>query len=313
MKFNNFFSLLLLCALLSQFSVNAQVTMKKGEGGILFTEDGEKILFYQSEPKNIDGKYERSNYIHPLWGMDGEVLTEDFPADHLHHRGIFWAWHQVWINGKRIGDPWELKNFEQNVSEIEFFMKSNGAGVLKTEVKWISDQWIKLGKKEPYLQENSKITIHPEERNFRRIDFEISLLALEENLKIGGSEDEKGYSGFSVRLKLPEDVEFSGPEGLVKPQTTAVGSEGFINISGSMGVGGKNAGVVIVDHPENPGYPQSWILRAKNSMQNAAWPGNKTIPVPTTEPLVLKYSLIVYSGRMKERKMCRIMDDVISE
>ena len=312
MKINHFFSLLLLCALLFQISVNAQVTMKKGDGGILFTEEGEKIFFYQSEPKNIDGKYERTNYIHPLWGMDGEVLTEDFPADHLHHRGIFWAWHQVWIDGKRIGDPWELKNFEQNVSEIEFFVRDD-AGILKTEVEWKSNQWIKLGKKAPYLQENTKITIHPENRNYRRIDFEISLLALEENLSIGGSEDEKGYSGFSVRLKLPEDVEFSGPEGEVKPQTTAVISDGFINISGSMGNGGKNAGVVIVDHPENPGYPQPWILRAKNSMQNAAYPGNKTIQVSTTEPLVLKYSLIVYSGKMKTRKIIRILDEVCGE
>ena len=290
------------------FLLNAQVTMEKRDGGILFTEDGEKILFYQSEPKNINGKYERTNYIHPLWGMDGAVLTEDFPVDHLHHRGIFWAWHQVWINGKRIGDTWELKNFEQNVSEIEFFMKSNGAGVLKTEVKWMSDQWIKLGKKAPYLQENAKITIHPENRSYRRIDFEISLLALAENLEIGGSEDKKGYGGFSVRLKLPEDVQFTGPEGGVEPQTTQVESEGFITVSGSMGKGGKNAGVVIVDHPENPGYPQPWILRSKNSMQNAAFPGRKPVPVSTKKPLVLKYSLIVYSGRMKERKIQRAIE-----
>ncbi|HKL30919.1 MAG TPA: PmoA family protein [Tangfeifania sp.] len=305
--------LLTLLPVVCSLSLNAQVTLQKEEGGLLFLEDGEKVLFYQSEPKSIDGKYERTNYIHPLWGIDGAVLTEDFPADHLHHRGIFWAWHQVWINGKRIGDPWELKNFDLDVSEIEFFMKSNGTGVLKTEVKWKSDQWIKLGKKAPYLQENTKITIHPENRNFRRIDFEISLLSLEEELKIGGSEDEKGYSGFSVRLKLPDDVEFTGSEGEVEPQTTAVESKGFINISGSMAVGGKKSGVVIVDHPENPGYPQPWILRAKNSMQNAAWPGNKTIPVSTTGPLVLKYSLIVYSGRMNERKICRIMDDVMNE
>jgi len=68
--------------------------------------------------------------------------------------------------------------------------------------------------------------------------------------------------------------------------------------------------MVIIDHPENPGYPQSWILRSKNSMQNAAFPGNTTIPVSTTEPLVLKYSLIVYSGKMKTRKIIRILDEV---
>lgn len=299
--------------ILFQVAANAQVTMKKGDGGLLFTDDGEKVLFYQSEPKNIDGKYERTNYIHPLWGIDGAVLTEDFPSDHLHHRGIFWAWHQVWIAGKRIGDPWELKNFEQDVTEIEFLRQSDGTGILKMAVDWKSNQWIKLGKQEPYLRENTKITIHPKGGNYRRIDFKIKLLALEEDLSIGGSEDEKGYSGFSVRLKLPEDVQFTGPDGNVEPQNTAVKSEGFINISGSMGKGGKNAGVVIVDYPENPGYPQPWILRAKNSMQNAAFPGNKTIPLSTTDPLVLKYSLIVYSGRMKERKIERIMADILTD
>ena len=292
------------------WNLNAQVTLQKKEGGLLFLENGKKILFYQSDPKNYEGEYERCNYIHPLWGIDGAVLTEDFPIDHPHQRGVFWAWHQVKINGKHIGDPWLLENFEQEVSEVEFFLNPYGAGVLKTTVEWMSDQWIKRGQKSPYLKENAKITIHPEERNYRRIDFEISLVALEENLKIGGSQDEKGYSGFSVRLKLPDDVEFAGPEGEVEPQTTSVESEGYINISGSMGAGGKKAGVVIVDHPDNPGYPQPWILRSQNSMQNAAFPGRQAVSVSTSDPLVLKYSLIIYTGKMRERRISGIIKDI---
>jgi hypothetical protein len=61
-----------------------------------------------------------------------------------------------------------------------------------------------------------------------------------------------------------------------------------------MGKNGKQAGIVIADHPDNPGYPQPWILRAKNSMQNAAFPGSGTVPVLTTEPLVLKYTPGLY-------------------
>ena len=36
-------------------------------------------------------------FIHPLYGLDGEVLTDDFPADHTYHRGVFWAWPHVKI------------------------------------------------------------------------------------------------------------------------------------------------------------------------------------------------------------------------
>jgi hypothetical protein len=73
---------------------------------------------------------------------------------------------------------------------------------------------------------------------------------------------------------------------------------------------GKNSssgGIVMVDHPENSGYPQPWILRKRNSMQNAAFPGNTLIPVSTQKPLILKYSLLVYSGKMNDKKIRKIL------
>lgn len=289
------------------FTTNAQIKMQKENGGIRFTENDENVLFYQIEPKNQDGKYERCNYIHPLWGVDGTVLTEDFPADHLHHRGVFWTWHQVWIGDQRIGDPWEIIDFEQDVTDVEFKAQKNGDGVLKTEVEWKSIQWKKQGVKVPFIKENTTITIHPKSGNYRKVDFKIQLLAMEENLTIGGSEDVKGYSGFSIRMVLPEDVLFSGPDGEIEPQNTAVKSAGYVNVSGSLLDGNKKGGVVMLDNSENPGYPQSWILRKQNSMQNAAYPGQKTIPVSTTKPLVLKYSLLVYSGKLSDKKIQKII------
>lgn len=294
--------------MIAGISALSQVRMQKQEGGYLFTENGEKVLFYQKEPKNLDGKYERCNYIHPLWGSDGTVLTEDFPADHLHHRGIFWAWHQIWIDGKRIGDGWEIKDFEQEVTDVEYFSELGGTAVLKTEVDWKSNLWNKLEEKVPYLKEKATIAIHPKTGNYRKIDFEISLLALEENLSIGGSEDVKGYSGFSVRMILPQDVKFIGPEGEIEPKNEAVRSDGFVNVTGSIGKNGKEGGIVMVDNSQNPDYPQSWILRARNSMQNAAFPGNKSIPVSTQKPLVLKYSLFVYTGKMSDKKIRKIIN-----
>jgi hypothetical protein len=289
------------------FTVSAQVKMQKKEGGFLFTENNENVLFYQKDNKNIEGKYERCNYIHPLWGIDGTVLTEDFPADHLHHRGIFWAWHRVYIGDKPVGDPWELKDFEQQVTDIEYAAKGAGVAEFRTEVLWKSPLWKLQGEKKPYLKENTKITIQPKKGNYRKIDFEISLLALEENLKIGGSTDEKGYSGFSVRMVLPDDIKFLGPHGEITPENTAVKSTGYVNISGSVGKNNSSGGIVIVDHPENMDYPQAWILRKKNSMQNAAFPGNTLIPVSTQNPLILKYSLIVYSGGMSNKNIQKIL------
>ncbi len=277
-------ALILLGLITIGFFADAQFRVDETEEGVMITERGKKVLFYQINPKNADGKYERCNYIHPLWGLDGNVLTEDFPEDHLHQRGVFWAWHQIWIDGQRIGDGWEIKDFEQQVVDVEFISKEKGIALLKTEVDWKSGLWLKNGIKIPYLKENTSIEIYPQKENYRRIDFEISLLALEENLSIGGSEDVKGYSGFSVRMILPDDVKFNGPDGEVEPQNEAVQSEGYVNISGSVGMENKSGGIIMVDYPENPAYPQPWILRKKKSMQNVVFPGREPIIVSTEWP-----------------------------
>lgn len=304
---NKTFLILTASFLCLAFGVSAQLSMQKTSEGILITEKNKEVLLYHTTLKSLNGEYERCNYIHPLYSLSGKILTEDFPADHPHHRGVFWAWHQVWIGDKRISDGWEINDFEQTFSEYEFMKDASGVVEIRTEVEWKSDRWKKNGEKVPYLNEKTKITVHPVTANMRKIDFEIRLLALEENLKLGGSEDEKGYGGFSVRLNLPEDVVFSGPEGKIEPIETEVQSKGYVQVSGNFDESGKPSGVVIVDHPDNPGYPQPWILRSKNSMQNVVWPGREPVAVSTTRPVVLKYSLLIYNGKLSKGKIEKII------
>jgi hypothetical protein len=51
--------------------------------------------------------------------VNGNILTEDFPKDHLHHRGVFWAWHQVLIGDKKMGDAWECRDFIWDVQQFD--------------------------------------------------------------------------------------------------------------------------------------------------------------------------------------------------
>ena len=278
----------------------AQINMVVKQGGFLFMEGKDSIFFYQKSLKDKDGAYGRLNYIHPLYGTDGTRLTEDFPADHLHHRGIFWAWHQIIIDNKPVSDGWELKNFQQKVTSVEFLLKK-GVGILNTTTDWKSPLW-ENGTK-AYLKETTKITIYLKTGNFRRIDFEIRLKALTDQLMLGGSDDEKGYSGFSARLKLPSDLTFTGEKGLVEPINTAVEAGSSINIGGSFLKDGKRGGVVIWSNPTNPAPATSWILRKAASMQNAAFPGRKPVPISFDQPLVLKYSLLVYQGEMSAKQI----------
>lgn len=295
--------ILILPVLFISFTSFSQISMEKSDDGILIKEGSSKILFYQTEVKSKDGLYGRNNYIHPVWGIDGNVLTEDFPDDHLHHRGIFWTWHQIYIDEKRIGDPWMIEDFIQEVSKADFILSAEEQGILKTEVYWKSPLWMKDGEMKPYIKENTKITIHKQEKNVRRLDFEIKLLALEEGLVIGGSEDAKAYGGFSVRLKLPDDVSFEGENGIVTPQTLAVKEGNYINISGSMSKNDEKGGVVMLSHSNNPGQPQLWILRNKSSMQNAVYPGKELASLSVNKALVLRYSLLIYKGSLSQKQI----------
>lgn len=280
----------------------AQINMIVKPGGFLFMEKKDSIFFYQRSAKDKNGEYSRCNYIHPLYGPNGTRLTEDFPADHLHHRGIFWAWHQILIDNKLISDGWELKNFQQKVTNLEFMLQK-GMGVLNTTVEWKSPLW-EDGKK-AYMKEDTKITIYPLTGNYRRIDFEIRLKALTDRLSIGGSTDEKGYSGFSARLKLPEDVKFYSEKEAIAPQNTAVVAKNSMNITGSFLNGGKSGGVVIWSNPENPAPSNSWILRKSASMQNVAFPGRNPVAIPFDQPMTLKYSLFVYQDTMSPKQISK--------
>jgi hypothetical protein len=282
----------------------SQISMKVEPNGFFFMDGPDSVFFFRKTPGYLNGKYARCNDIHPLYGLDNVRLTEDFPADYLHQRGVFWAWHQIFIDGKQVSDGWELKNFEQKITDFEYRLRQ-GLGQINTHVDWLSPLW--KGGKEAYLKEETQILVHPATKNFRRIDFEIRLKALTDRLTIGGSADEKGCGGFSVRLKLPEDVVFSGEGGPVEPQNTAVDAGRFVTISGSFLKGRQPGGMVIYSNPGNPAPSTKWILCKAASMQNAAFPGPTPVAIPFDQPLTLKYSLLIYRGEMNNRQIERAL------
>ncbi|MCB0667391.1 MAG: PmoA family protein [Saprospiraceae bacterium] len=265
--------------------------------GVFVTEGKSPVLFYQKQTKSSDGAFPRANYIHPLYGIDGSVMTEDFPEDHLHHRGIFWTWHQILAGEKNLGDAWACENISWDVQSIKPEMQKGGNLLLNIHTLWESS--LKLdgdGDQQPFMEENTQVTIHPRIDNFRQIDFMISLLARTSDLMIGGSDDEKGYGGFSVRMKLPEDIKFSSEGQTIQPITNQITAGSWMKMEGSLAKDGGKAGIVVICNPQNPSYPETWILRAENSMQNAVFPGRDPIAVSREVPLVLRYTLLVYEG-----------------
>ncbi len=285
-----------ICTLMLSCTQRWDVT--EDENGILLFEDGKKVLFYQKAPKSWQGRSERCNYIHPLYGINEQILTQDFPADthtdHLHQRGIYWAWHQVYIGEKRIGDAWINEDFEWDVTRTSV-SEFRDSCLITAKVLWKSPLWVDArGEKKAFAREDIAFTVHPAQDNFRVLDFSIFITALEDSLFIGGSEDDKAYGGFSIRLDPGSGLEFESVNGEVEPQQNALDAGPWMNIIGNWDESVADEGVVMISHRYNPGHPQPWIIRKENSMQNVVYPGRSPVMIPLAEPLRLKYRVIVY-------------------
>ena len=263
---------------------------KQTAEGIELSENGKTVFFYQKEPKKASEKYSFNNYLHPVYNLIGEIITEEFPPDHLNHRGIFWAWHQLYIDNKNIGDGWMMEYISEDVTDVKTKINRKNAQ-LNARVLWKSSLW-QNGK--PFIEEETSIIVHRTEDNTRKIDFEIKLIPLTVGVQIGGSDDEKGYGGFCVRLKMPESLVFTSEKGCVKPQNLQIKSGPWMDFSAIFGKSDEKSGLTILCHPSVPNYPAPWIIRQTGSMQNIVFPGRQRIRID--KPLVLRYRVIIHNG-----------------
>lgn len=283
-----FFAAVTLCP-----AAERQIRIVKTDEGYQFYEGEKPVLFYRTAPKAMpDGTYARANYCHPVYGLDDQVLTEDFPADHLHHRGIFWAWHQVYVGNVPMGDMWACQDFTWDIHRVQILPSQPDAAALKASVYWKSSRWQEG--RELFAQETVTIRVHETVHDTRLIDFDIEILALVEGMRLGGSNNVKGYGGFSTRIVLPKDIRMSDPNGPVTPQNTAVAAGDWMNFSGTFGDTPSNFAILV--HPSHPGHPRAWILRKSGSAQNLTYPGREPIPVSTRTPLVLRYRLVLHQN-----------------
>lgn len=306
-------TILIGCGPTKQQALNPIEIFETNEG-FSISEADEQVMSYQRRHKSINGKFLRANYIHPLYGLDGQILTEDFPADHPHHRGIFWAWHQVWLGDKKLGDSWAAQDFFWDVYDVKILDVDSKSRALQVHVLWKSRLWTDAdGKKKAFLKETTTIRVHRAQNDIRKIDFEIKLLALEDGMRFGGSEDVKGYGGFSTRIPLPDGLSFTGTAGPVEPTNLSVEAGPWLDFSGDFGNDGDVSGLTILCHNSSPGYPQRWILRRKGSAQNPVYPGRHPVVLPCDKPVILRYRLIIHRGKLSGRDLDKLQAEYNSE
>lgn len=275
------------------------VTITAQDEGFQFLDSGRPVMFYQQKDKSLNGKYTRSNYVHPLLGLDGEVLTQDFPSDHYHHRGVFWAWHQILVGDRPAGDAWINQNFATVVRQADVIDEGPVFATLKVNVDWISPLITDGdGQSTPIVAETTTIRLFRAVGDVQFVDFRIELRPLLPDVKIGGAENSRGYSGFTVRVKPPTGQQIVDAGGLLRGDNIGTPSP-WADVSGRFGDREAVSGIAILSHPSLPEFPPKWLLR-QYGMQNVVYPGQHPIALPADKPLVLQHRLVLHRGDVKQ-------------
>ena len=257
------------------------LTVKDGKADVLTYRFGDQI------GEGIDPVQTRSCYIHPLYSLDGKPLTDDFPADHLHHHGLFWTWPVVKTRGQDT-QTWHPANLRQHFLRWIKLETHDSGATLGVEKVW------KLNGKKVVAKEGVTLKVHPLDAFGRAVDLELIFEAVGGPLELSGAPDQnKGYGGLTLRgapvfkgLPVRTDKgEFGGEQNNVKLR--------WADLSAG------EAGVAIFVSPDHPDFPPAWVLRTSYAgLLNVSWPGLKSVLLHPEKPITLRYRLHIHRGNM---------------
>lgn len=259
------------------------MTIRDGKADVLVYRYGDQLK------EGVDPKFTRSGYIHPLYGLDGQVLTDDFPADHFHHHGLFWAWPVVKTRDVVTGN-WEVQTPPLRQRFIRWAVKTISLGVAELAAE---NEWI-LGVEEKVARENVLIRVWPApaEAQERQIYIQIVLEAFGGPLELQGAPDQnKGYGGLCVRgSPLFTGAVMTTDKGILKADVVNTPFRWA-------GLSAKDVGLTIEILPEHPGPEVPWLIRnSYGGVLNPSWPGLKPAVLKPGEPVRMSYRLRITRG-----------------
>ena len=250
-----------ICIVLTANVVFAEWTVRKDAGQWLISENGKPVVQYNYETVPLPEGYlerlqqgkqyavPRSDYIHPLFDLNGKPITHDWADDHAHHRGIYWAWPEVGYKGE-LGDLHALqKVFARPNGKIETAEK-NGTVSLRAENIW------KWKDEEPIVHETATITVYPLAQNGRKIDLDFRFKCLVDEVTLARRGQEH-YGGLNIRMANLDGFQ----SGAFREHDGDAAKNGAAWVFGTWkdATSGKSMELTVFEKADNPDYPGDYL------------------------------------------------------
>ena len=227
----------------------------------------------------------RSSYVHPLYGLDGEVLTDDFPKDHYHHRGLFWSWPHVRI-GDRHYDLWMLKGIEHRFERWLAREASATNATLGAENGWF------VGNRK-VVREQVWIRTAPSGKDERVLDLELTWVPLGAPITLEGAEG-KSYGGLTLRFAPRTNTVITTPLGQGE-KDLSITRLPWADLSARFAGREQPSGAAIFVAPDHPDYPPEWLTRHYGVLC-LGWPGVKPKTFQPGETIRCGYRVWIHRG-----------------
>jgi hypothetical protein len=273
------------------------IKLAEGDNPVLAYNHG--TIIGQGVPET-DRRHRRACYIHPLWGLNGEVLTDDFPRDHYHHHGVFWTWPHVKIDDTEY-DIWADRG-DLRQRFVRWLCRDTGTASATIGVE---NGWFLEDKK--MMVERIWMRVYRATDGSRAIDLRLNWIPVDRPITLWGAGG-KSYGGLTVRFK-PESRDttvITVPTGRTDadlPDTPLVWADYTTRFAGQT----EPSGAAILVHPAHPDFPPTWLTRHYGAMC-VGWPGVEPQTFDPGQVICLKYRLWIHRETADTDTIARAYD-----
>lgn len=238
-------------------------------------------------------------YIHPLRTSNGVSMTAFEPSDHVWHRGIWFSWK--FLNGKNF---WEERpdDSEEGLTELESAEPIQIDGERASVVTHLR---YRPRDGDPWLLERRTVSVDLDDPDGGFwIDWESRFVAVVpvvvDRQPITEETPWGGYAGLGWRAaRTLRRFRALSAEGRTDEETEHCPAA-WVDLSGLADGGwNRSAGVMIMDHPENPRHPACWkvIRRDDFGYINPSPVMFEPLELKPEETLRFRYRLWVHDGQ----------------
>ena len=251
-----------------------------------------------------DPRHQRACYIHPLWGLHGEILTDDFPRDHYHHHGVFWTWPHVKVDGKEY-DIWADRG-GMHQRFLRWLSRDAGSDIAELGVE---NGWF-VGERQ-VMTERIWIRAHHAGGGSRSIDLELHWIPTDRPVTLWGAGG-KSYGGLTVRF-APQDrnsTVITVPTGRTQadlPDTPLA----WADFTSRFGQQTKVSGAAIFVSPNHPDFPPTWLTRHYGPLC-VGWPGVRPQTFEPGHVIQLQYRLWIHAGAVDVQDIQQAYDEYVA-